>query len=121
MMRKVWSILGNESKVSSRPCRSKAVKLFERVVPEMGSIEILINNAGIAEPAPIDMSQEEWDAFGKNPEVNLHSPAIYVSDTTFHSEKGFLKDNKTVLEQLTVVMKLQNIWLMPVQKQVWWL
>ena len=43
-------VLGNESKAFQADLSDpgEAVKLFERVVLELGSIEILINNAGIA-------------------------------------------------------------------------
>ena len=80
-------ILGNESKAFQADLADsrEAVKLLERVLIEMGSIEVLINNAGIAEPASIDMSQEEWDVlWQKTLGVNLHSPAILCKKAIQH-------------------------------------
>ncbi|MFT6881821.1 MAG: 3-oxoacyl-[acyl-carrier protein] reductase [Marinoscillum sp.] len=72
-------ILGNESKAFqadlSKP--DEASKLFDRVTLEMGSIEILINNAGVALPSPITGSEDEWQqAWDETIMVNLTSPAI---------------------------------------------
>lgn len=72
-------ILGNQSKAFqadlSKP--DEAAKLFERVTLEMGSIEILINNAGVALPASIDETEEKWlMAWDETLMVNLTSPAI---------------------------------------------
>ena len=80
-------VMGNESKAFQADLSNpgEAVKLFERVVLELGSIEILINNAGIAEPASIDMAQEEWDVlWQKTMTVNLHSPAILCKKAVQH-------------------------------------
>jgi len=80
-------VLGNESKAFQADLSDpgEAVKLFERVVLELGSIEILINNAGIAEPASIDLVQEEWDVlWQKTMTVNLHSPAILSKKAVQH-------------------------------------
>ncbi|MFY0605483.1 MAG: SDR family oxidoreductase [Cyclobacteriaceae bacterium] len=72
-------ILGNESKAFqadlSQP--DEAAKLFDRVSLEMGSIEILINNAGIAVPASVQGSDEEWQkSWDDTMMVNLTSPAV---------------------------------------------
>jgi len=80
-------ILGNESKAFqadlSKP--DEAAKLFERVTLEMGSIEILINNAGIAVPAAIDAPEEEWlTAWNDTMMVNLTSAAILCKKAVEH-------------------------------------
>lgn len=72
-------ILGNQSRAFqadlSKP--DQAAKLFERVVLEMGSVEILINNAGVAIPAAIDAPEEAWlDSWDRTMMVNLTSAAI---------------------------------------------
>ena len=58
-------ILGNESKAFqadfSKP--DEAAKLFERVSLEMGSVEIVINNAGLAKPSTIDSKDDDLDVF----------------------------------------------------------
>ncbi|XOV92601.1 MAG: SDR family NAD(P)-dependent oxidoreductase [Bacteroidota bacterium] len=72
-------VLGNESKAYQADFSKKgeAGKLFDRVILEMGSIEILINNAGIAKPAKIDVSEEEWlKVWDEVIQVNLNSTAI---------------------------------------------
>ncbi len=85
-------ILGNESKAFqadlSQP--DEAAKLFDRVALEMGSIEILINNAGIAVAAsiqgPDDVWQKSWD---DTMMVNLTSPAVLCKKAVEY----FLKKN----------------------------
>ncbi len=72
-------ILGNGSKAFqadfSKP--DEAAKLFERVSLEMGSIEILINNAGLARSASIDAKDDDWiKAWDETMMVNLNSSAI---------------------------------------------
>lgn len=80
-------ILGNESKAFqadlSKP--DEAAKLFERVILEMGSIEILINNAGVAKSAAIDVKDEEWSAsWDETMMVNLNSAAILCKKALQH-------------------------------------
>lgn len=72
-------VLGNESKAYQADLGKKgeAGKLFDRVVLEMGSIEILINNAGIAKPAKMDLPEDEWSKIWDEVMlVNLDSTAI---------------------------------------------
>ncbi|PIB34159.1 3-oxoacyl-ACP reductase [Reichenbachiella sp. 5M10] len=85
-------VLGNESRAFqadlSQP--DEAANLFDRVILEMGSIEILINNAGVAVPANIDTKEDDWiDAWNTNMQVNLHSAGILCKKAIEH----FLKRN----------------------------
>jgi NAD(P)-dependent dehydrogenase (short-subunit alcohol dehydrogenase family) len=80
-------ILGNESKAFqadlSKP--EETGKLFERVILEMGSVEILINNAGVAIPSKIDASEDAWmAAWNETMMVNLTSPAILCKKAIDH-------------------------------------
>ncbi|MBV6639220.1 MAG: SDR family oxidoreductase [Cyclobacteriaceae bacterium] len=71
-------VLGNESKSYQADLSKKgeAGKLFDRVVLEMGSVDILINNAGIAKPAKINLAEEEWlKVWEEVIQVNLSSTA----------------------------------------------
>lgn len=80
-------ILGNESKAFqadlSKP--DEAAKLFERVTLEMGSVEVLINNAAVAIASPIDSPEEEWvKAWDETLMVNLRSSAILCKKAVQH-------------------------------------
>lgn len=80
-------VLGNQSKAFqadfSKP--DEAGKLFERVSLELGSIEILINNAGVAIPAGIDASEENWlKIWEETMMVNLTSPAVLCKKAVEH-------------------------------------
>lgn len=83
-------ILGNGSKAFqadlSKP--DEAGKLFDRVALEMGSVEILINNAGIAVPVDINAGEEAWvNAWNQTMMVNLNSPAILCKKAIEHFVK----------------------------------
>ncbi len=85
-------VLGNESKSFqadlSQP--EEAANLFDRVIMEMGSLEILINNAGVAEAADINAKESEWmAAWNKNIQVNLTSAGVLCKKVIEH----FLKRN----------------------------
>lgn len=87
-------VLGNESKAFqadlSKP--DEAANLFDRVMLEMGSVEILINNAGVAIGADIDAKEAEWmKAWNTSIQVNLTSPGILCKKIIEH----FLKRNTT--------------------------
>jgi NAD(P)-dependent dehydrogenase (short-subunit alcohol dehydrogenase family) len=80
-------ILGNESKAFqadlSKP--DEASKLFERVTLEMGSIEILINNAGVANSIAINAKDDEWtSSWDETMMVNLTSAAILSKKAVQH-------------------------------------
>ncbi|MEQ8241315.1 MAG: SDR family oxidoreductase [Cyclobacteriaceae bacterium] len=80
-------ILGNESKAFqadlSKP--EEADKLFEKVILEMGSVEVLINNAGVAIPSKIDASDDHWlAAWNETMAVNLTSAAILCKKAVDH-------------------------------------
>ncbi|NQZ76852.1 MAG: SDR family NAD(P)-dependent oxidoreductase, partial [Ekhidna sp.] len=80
-------ILGNESKAFqadfSKP--GDAAKLFERVTLEMGSIEIVINNAGLAKPAALETKDDEWmKSWNETMTVNLNSAAIICKKAVQH-------------------------------------
>lgn len=80
-------ILGNESRPFqadlSKP--DEASKLFDRVVLEMGSIEVLINNAGVAIPATVDSSDDVWlKSWNDTIQVNLTSSAVLCKKAVEH-------------------------------------
>lgn len=80
-------ILGNESKAFqadlSKP--DEASKLFERVTLEMGSVEILINNAGLAKSVSVSAKDDEWSAaWDETMMVNLNSAAILSKKAVQH-------------------------------------
>lgn len=80
-------VLGNESK-SFQADLSKsdgASKLFDRVVLEMGSIEVLINNAGVAIPVSIQAPEDEWlEGWNETIQVNLSSSAMLCKKAVEH-------------------------------------
>ena len=80
-------VLGNGSKAFqanfAKP--SEAAKLFERVVLEMGSLEIIINNAGLAQQSDVASGDEEWMKVWNNTMmVNLNSAAIICKKAIQH-------------------------------------
>ncbi len=80
-------MLGNESKAFQADLSEPdgAMKLFERVVLEMGSLEVLVNNAGIAKPSALQDSDESWQAvWDETMMVNLTSPAILCRKAIAH-------------------------------------
>jgi len=80
-------ILGNESKAFQADLSKvdEAGKLFERVTLEMGSIEILINNAGIAKPVELGAPEEAWLAnWEETMTVNLTSSALLCKKAIEH-------------------------------------
>ncbi|MDE0471194.1 MAG: SDR family NAD(P)-dependent oxidoreductase [Ekhidna sp.] len=80
-------ILGNESKAFQADFSKSddAIKLFERVSLEMGSIEIVINNAGLAISADANIGDEEWvESWDKVMMVNLSAAAIICKKAIQH-------------------------------------
>ena len=87
-------VLGNESKSFqadlSKP--DEAANLFDRVILEMGSIEILVNNAGIAMASDIGAKEDDWmKIWNKTIQVNLTSCGVLCKKTVEH----FLKRNSS--------------------------
>ncbi|RED94112.1 SDR family NAD(P)-dependent oxidoreductase [Marinoscillum furvescens] len=83
-------VLGNESKAFQADLskEDEAAKLFDRVVLEMGSVEILINNAGVAISAPLDATEEDWNnAWNQTMMVNLTSAAVLCRMAVNHFVK----------------------------------
>ena len=81
------NILGNESKAfqSDLSQRNEAGKLFDHVTLEMGSLEIIINNAGIANGTDIEEDDEKWMvSWEETLMVNLNSPAILCKKAVEH-------------------------------------
>jgi len=80
-------ILGNESKAFQADFSKadEAAKLFDRVSLEMGSIEIVINNAGLAVSADINDKDEEWiNSWNRTMMVNLDAAAIICKKAIQH-------------------------------------
>lgn len=80
-------ILGNESKAFQADLskQDEAAKLFERVILEMGSIEVLINNAGVAKSAAMDAKDDDWIAsWDETMMVNLTSAGILCKKAVQH-------------------------------------
>jgi len=81
------SIIGNQSRAFqadlSQP--GEASKLFERASLEMGSIEVLINNAGLAVHAEIDETDDDWlEKWQKTMMINLTSAAVLSKKAVQH-------------------------------------
>ena len=54
-----------------------AIRLFKDVVAEYGHIDVLVNNAGIAELAPIDGTDDDWiTSWDHTLDVNTRSSAL---------------------------------------------
>lgn len=80
-------VLGNEAKSfqADLSVPGEAAQLFDRVILEMGSLEILVNNAGVAESAEIDAKEDDWmNAWNKNIQVNLTSAGVLCKKTIEH-------------------------------------
>ncbi len=80
-------ILGNESKSFqadfSKP--DEAAKLFDRVALEMGSVEIVVNNAGLAISTDMKASDDDWmSSWNDTMMVNLTSAAIICKKAIQH-------------------------------------
>lgn len=81
------SIIGNQSRAFQADLSKKgeASKLFERVNLEMGSLEILINNAGVAIPAKMEESEKDWlEKWDRTMLVNLTSAAVLSKKAVEH-------------------------------------
>lgn len=81
------SIIGNQSRAFQADLskEGEAAKLFERAALEMGSIEILINNAGVAIPCKMDAPEKEWvEKWNMTMMVNLTSASILSKKAIEH-------------------------------------
>lgn len=81
------SIIGNQSRAFQADLskEGEASKLFERVSLEMGSLEILINNAGVAIPSKMDESEKDWlDKWNTTMMINLTSPSLLCKKAVEH-------------------------------------
>ena len=81
------SIIGNQSRPFQADLSKdgEAGKLFERVSLEMGSVEILINNAGIAVPSKMDAAEKDWlEVWNTTMMVNLTSAAVLSKKAIEH-------------------------------------
>lgn len=77
-------VLGNGSKAfqADFSMPDDAANLFDRVILEMGHIDVLVNNAGIAKPAPLASDDDSWQAaWDETMLVNLTSPAVLCKKT----------------------------------------
>jgi NAD(P)-dependent dehydrogenase (short-subunit alcohol dehydrogenase family) len=65
-----------------------ADSLFAEVVGEMGYVDGLVNNAGVARAAPFDASTREWeDAWSSTMHVNLRAPELLCRHAVAHFQK----------------------------------
>jgi 3-oxoacyl-[acyl-carrier protein] reductase len=83
-------VLGNQSRAFHADLSKEddAAKLFERVSLELGSIEVLINNAGTAVPVKIDAPEKDWlAAWDTTMNVNLRSAALMSKKAIEHFRK----------------------------------
>lgn len=81
------SIIGNQSRAFQADLsqEGEAAKLFERAALEMGSIEILINNAGVALSTKTEAAEKDWlNTWNTTMTVNLTSAAILSKKAIEH-------------------------------------
>ncbi len=80
-------VLGNDSQ-SFQADLSKAddaTSLFDRVVSEFGSLEILINNAGVAIDTAIEESEKKWlESWNRTMMINLNAAGILCHKAINH-------------------------------------
>jgi NAD(P)-dependent dehydrogenase (short-subunit alcohol dehydrogenase family) len=81
--------------------KSEVDKMLEQAVEHLGTVDILVNNAGIVCPAPLEVTEEDWDKVVK---VNLKG--------TFFCTRAvapIMKKNSTArLSTLPLVLSLAN-------------
>jgi 3-oxoacyl-[acyl-carrier protein] reductase len=63
----------------------ETIRLFNDVVAEYGGVDILINNAGIAELSPLDSTDDEWVAsWDRTLDVNTRASALLSRSAINH-------------------------------------
>ena len=80
-------VLGNESKPFCADFSDprEASRLFDQVVQSMGSVDILINNAGAAISSDMTAEDEEWmEVWNTTMNINLNSAAILCKKAIQH-------------------------------------
>ena len=80
-------ILGNESRSFQADLQKpeSVIKLFDQVISQYGSLEILVNNAGVAVSSAISQKDSEWlAAWDETINVNLKSSAILCKKALEH-------------------------------------
>lgn len=87
-------VLGNESKAFQADLSDpdETASLFDRVILEFGSLEVLVNNAGIARSSPLKTKDELWLAdWNQTMMVNLTATGLLCKKSIEH----FLKRQST--------------------------
>jgi 3-oxoacyl-[acyl-carrier protein] reductase len=82
--------LGNGSKMFRADLGkvSEAGDLFDNVVEEYGQVDVLVNNAGIFEPCPVETPVEGWlESWGRTLAVNLTSTGVLCRAAINHFVK----------------------------------
>ncbi len=80
-------VLGNESQAFQADLTKpeEAIKLFDRVISQYGSLETLVNNAGVALSADVTTKDEEWlKSWNMTMRVNLTSPGVLAKKAIEH-------------------------------------
>ena len=80
-------VLGNESKAFQADLAQpdQVSQLFDKVVGEFGSLELLVNNAGVAIASDIKAADKQWlEEWNKTMMVNLNATAILCKTAIDH-------------------------------------
>ncbi|MEQ8414567.1 MAG: SDR family oxidoreductase [Imperialibacter sp.] len=80
-------VLGNESKAFQADLAQpdEVVQLFDKVVSEFGSLELLVNNAGLAIASDMGSADKQWlEEWNKTMMVNLNATAILCKKAIDH-------------------------------------
>jgi 3-oxoacyl-[acyl-carrier protein] reductase len=80
-------VLGNESQAFQADLTKpeEAIKLFDRVISQYGSLETLVNNAGVAVSADVNTKDDEWlKVWNTTMRVNLTSSGVLAKKAVEH-------------------------------------